>query len=277
MLDAWHYFRSDPDRDAPALHPGRVDPRRAAVRCAGDARARSAPRHVARTAAAGRRRTSRLRTLLADLRATGTAAPLGVEVFSDVLHALDPEEVGRMAGASLRSLLARGRPLTQANRSAWVRPIDSGEGDVVEIDAALSGDSTLQTTRLVPAAMSSVTGTVRHAVHADALGTWRTAVPCTRPVSGSSARTVSVDGLPVALATRQSRRRRPGFRNGDGHGHAAAHVLEVGDVAHSLVAAEGVLEAGRARPGADLGLEVRRGPWGTTDRSTDACGPSVAW
>jgi hypothetical protein len=30
-------------------------------------------------------------------------------VFSDSLHALDPEEVGRMAGASLRSLLARGQ------------------------------------------------------------------------------------------------------------------------------------------------------------------------
>ena len=44
--------------------------------------------------------------LLADLRATGTTAPLGVEVFSDVLAELAPEEIGRLAGASLRSLLA---------------------------------------------------------------------------------------------------------------------------------------------------------------------------
>ena len=49
-----------------------------------------------------------LHTLLADLEATGTAAPLGVEVFSDVLHGRDPVEVGRLAGASLRDLLATG-------------------------------------------------------------------------------------------------------------------------------------------------------------------------
>jgi hypothetical protein len=42
----------------------------------------------------------------ADLRSTGTTAPIGVEVFSDVLDELAPEEVGRQAGAALRSLLA---------------------------------------------------------------------------------------------------------------------------------------------------------------------------
>ena len=47
-----------------------------------------------------------LQTLLADLQATGTAAPLGVEVFSDVLHAQAPEEVGRLAGNSLQTLLS---------------------------------------------------------------------------------------------------------------------------------------------------------------------------
>jgi sugar phosphate isomerase/epimerase len=43
--------------------------------------------------------------LIADLRATGTTAPLGVEVFSDALADLAPEEIGRRAGAALRSLV----------------------------------------------------------------------------------------------------------------------------------------------------------------------------
>ena len=47
--------------------------------------------------------SSRCTTLLADLGATGTAAPLGVEVFSDVLHAQAPGEVGRLAGNSLQT------------------------------------------------------------------------------------------------------------------------------------------------------------------------------
>jgi hypothetical protein len=46
-----------------------------------------------------------LGTLLADLRATGTTTPIGVEVFSDELHGLAPEEAGRLAGQSLRAVL----------------------------------------------------------------------------------------------------------------------------------------------------------------------------
>ena len=45
--------------------------------------------------------------LMADLRATGTTAPIGVEVFSDALDELAPEDVGRRAGAALRSLRAQ--------------------------------------------------------------------------------------------------------------------------------------------------------------------------
>jgi sugar phosphate isomerase/epimerase len=41
-----------------------------------------------------------LPALMADLRATGTNAPLGLEVFSDVLHALDPVDAGRLAGGA---------------------------------------------------------------------------------------------------------------------------------------------------------------------------------
>jgi sugar phosphate isomerase/epimerase len=36
-------------------------------------------------------------------------APIGVEVFSDSLHALDPTEAGRLAGESLRRLIERSR------------------------------------------------------------------------------------------------------------------------------------------------------------------------
>jgi sugar phosphate isomerase/epimerase len=43
--------------------------------------------------------------LVADLRAAGSTAPFGVEVFSDTLADLDPEEVGRRAGAALHDLL----------------------------------------------------------------------------------------------------------------------------------------------------------------------------
>jgi sugar phosphate isomerase/epimerase len=46
-----------------------------------------------------------LRGLVADLRATGTGAPYGVEVFSDALDALPSEEAGRQAGTALRQLL----------------------------------------------------------------------------------------------------------------------------------------------------------------------------
>jgi sugar phosphate isomerase/epimerase len=46
-----------------------------------------------------------LHALVADLRATGTGAPFGVEVFSDTLDALPSEEAGRRAGAALRQVL----------------------------------------------------------------------------------------------------------------------------------------------------------------------------
>ena len=46
-----------------------------------------------------------LRGLLGTLRETGAVAPIGVEVFSDELHALDPREAGRRAGTALRGVL----------------------------------------------------------------------------------------------------------------------------------------------------------------------------
>jgi sugar phosphate isomerase/epimerase len=46
-----------------------------------------------------------LGALVHDLRAIGATAPVGIEVFSDQLDALEPTEVGRRAGAALRRLL----------------------------------------------------------------------------------------------------------------------------------------------------------------------------
>jgi sugar phosphate isomerase/epimerase len=46
-----------------------------------------------------------LAALVADLHATATDAPFGVEVFSDSLAALPSEEAGRQAGAALRQVL----------------------------------------------------------------------------------------------------------------------------------------------------------------------------
>ena len=44
--------------------------------------------------------------LVRTLRKIGAVAPIGVEVFSDELHALDPLEAGRRAGEALRGVLA---------------------------------------------------------------------------------------------------------------------------------------------------------------------------
>ena len=44
--------------------------------------------------------------LVQGLREIGAVAPVGVEVFSDELHALDPLEAARRAGAALRRVLA---------------------------------------------------------------------------------------------------------------------------------------------------------------------------
>ena len=104
MLDAWHYFRSTPDGALLRSIPG------ASILgvqlCDAPALAETNPLHATlheRLLPGGGELA--LGTLLADLRATGTTAPIGVEVFSDVLSALPPEEVGRLAGRSLRAVL----------------------------------------------------------------------------------------------------------------------------------------------------------------------------
>ncbi len=104
MLDAWHYFRGAPDGALLRSIPG---PSILGVQLS-DAPAAAEPEPLHATLherlLPGEGELP-LPALLADLRAAATDAPIGVEVFSDALHTLDPVEVGRRAGASLRVLL----------------------------------------------------------------------------------------------------------------------------------------------------------------------------
>jgi sugar phosphate isomerase/epimerase len=106
-LDAWHYFRSGSDGPLLRTIPGdRViglqlcdapaapepDPMRATL----EARLLPGDGELA------------LGALVSDLRDIGSAAPVGVEVFSSALDELEPEDVGRRAGAAVRRLLGKG-------------------------------------------------------------------------------------------------------------------------------------------------------------------------
>jgi sugar phosphate isomerase/epimerase len=104
MLDAWHYFRSDPDGALLRSIPGSsiLGIQLCDAPAAPEADPLHATLHDRLLPGDGE---FPLPTLLADLRATGTAAPIGVEVFSDVLQALHSVEVGRLAGTSLDRLL----------------------------------------------------------------------------------------------------------------------------------------------------------------------------
>jgi sugar phosphate isomerase/epimerase len=104
-VDAWHYFRSgSADGNTLRSVPGK---RIVGVQlCDAPAGAESdllqATLHERLLPGQGE---LDLTGLLADLRATGTTAPIGVEVFSDALADLAPEEIGRQAGAALHRLL----------------------------------------------------------------------------------------------------------------------------------------------------------------------------
>jgi sugar phosphate isomerase/epimerase len=105
-VDAWHYFRSG--SAAGGMLRAVPGERIVGVQlCDAPAVAEANPLHATlhERLLPGQGELD-LAGLLADLQATGTTAPLGVEVFSDVLAQLRPEEVGRLAGAALRSLLA---------------------------------------------------------------------------------------------------------------------------------------------------------------------------
>jgi sugar phosphate isomerase/epimerase len=107
MLDAWHYFRSGPDGALLRSIPG------ASILgvqlCDAPATPEPEPLHATlHERLLPGEGSFALPTLLADLGATGTSAPVGVEVFSDALHALPPEEAGRLAGQALRAVRGPG-------------------------------------------------------------------------------------------------------------------------------------------------------------------------
>ena len=97
MVDAWHYFRSGPDGELLRSIPGAsiLGVQLCDAPAAAEAKPLHATLHERLLPGEGE---LELPALLADLRATGTTAPIGVEVFSDVLSALPPEEAGRLAG-----------------------------------------------------------------------------------------------------------------------------------------------------------------------------------
>ena len=68
-----------------------------------------APRDAARAAAPRRTASSISWGCSARCDAIGAVAPVGVEVFSDELHALGPVDAARQAGDATRALLARAR------------------------------------------------------------------------------------------------------------------------------------------------------------------------
>ncbi len=97
-IDAWHYFRSG--SAAGGTLRGVPGERIVGVQlCDAPAVAEADPLHATlhERLLPGQGELD-LAGLVADLRATGTTAPLGVEVFSDALAELAPEEVGRPGG-----------------------------------------------------------------------------------------------------------------------------------------------------------------------------------
>jgi sugar phosphate isomerase/epimerase len=109
-LDAWHWFRSDTSSDLVTLRsiPG---PKVFGVQL-DDAPAEPEPNLMSATLhqrlLPGEGAID-LAALTHALREIGTAAPIGVEVFSDALHALGPVEAAQRAADATRAVLGRTR------------------------------------------------------------------------------------------------------------------------------------------------------------------------
>jgi sugar phosphate isomerase/epimerase len=105
-VDAWHWFRGTPDEKVLRSIPGnrilaiQLDDAPAEP----EANLMSATLHDRMLPGDGQLDVARL---LVALRAIGAVAPIGVEVFSDELHALGPHEAARRAGAATRRLVAQ--------------------------------------------------------------------------------------------------------------------------------------------------------------------------
>jgi sugar phosphate isomerase/epimerase len=104
-VDSWHFFRSGADWDALRRVPGsqvlsiQLDDGPAQP----EANLIEATLHERRLPGDGELDLAALVGILADI---GAVAPVGVEVFSDDLHALQPVEAARRAGDATRRLLA---------------------------------------------------------------------------------------------------------------------------------------------------------------------------
>jgi sugar phosphate isomerase/epimerase len=104
-VDAWHWFRGSPNDELLRSIPGdkitgvQLDDAPARP----EANLLMATLHDRLLPGAG---DLDLAGLVAALRHAGAVAPIGVEVFSDELHALGPHEAARRAGAAARRLLA---------------------------------------------------------------------------------------------------------------------------------------------------------------------------
>jgi sugar phosphate isomerase/epimerase len=109
-LDAWHWFRSDTPSDVTTLR-GIPGDKVLAVQL-DDAPAEREPKLMSATLherlLPGEGAID-LTTMLGTLRYIGAAAPIGVEVFSDPLHALGPFEAAHRAADASRAVLARVR------------------------------------------------------------------------------------------------------------------------------------------------------------------------
>jgi sugar phosphate isomerase/epimerase len=107
-IDAWHWFRSATPSDLSTLRtiPGakvlgiQLDDAPAEP----EANLMSATLHQRLLPGDG---AIDLAALLVALRAIGAAAPIGVEVFSDALHALGPVAAAARAADATRAVLAR--------------------------------------------------------------------------------------------------------------------------------------------------------------------------
>jgi sugar phosphate isomerase/epimerase len=104
-VDAWHYFRGGPDDATLRSIPGervlgiQLDDGPAAA----ELDLITATLHERRLPGEG---DFDLTGLLRTLRQIGAVAPVGVEVFSDALHALAPDEAASRAGQAARQVLA---------------------------------------------------------------------------------------------------------------------------------------------------------------------------
>jgi len=104
-VDTWHWFRGVPDEAALRSIPGGriIGIQLADAPAAPEADLMTAALHDRLVPGDG---ALDLVSVVSALRDAGAVAPIGVEVFSDALHALGPRAAARIAGDAARRLLA---------------------------------------------------------------------------------------------------------------------------------------------------------------------------